>query len=400
MVARYRSVLLVPGSPGLILAALAGRLPLGMSSLALLLLVRATHHSYAIAGLAVGAFAFASAAATPLQGRLVDRFGRACVLAPCAVGQALVLITFVLASAHGAGGAALVTLAVLAGALTPPISPTTRALFRELFCDPHVRDTAYALDSVLLESVFLIGPLIVALVVGFSSPEVAVVLAGAVCVIGTALFVRSPLTRDPVTRRTSAPRVAALSNPALRGLLVPVALTGVGMGAMEVGLPSLALHLGSRPATGVLLAAWSVGSITGGLLYGGRRWSSPVSRRYRMLLMVAVLFSAPLILARSIPEGLVCSLLAGLSGAPMFACQYALVSRVVTPGTENEAFAWVAAALVGGLATGSAIGGAVIGPGGVSAPFVISCAALSLAATMAVRAREPIEAVPAQRSAS
>jgi predicted MFS family arabinose efflux permease len=312
----------------------------------------------------------------------------------------LVLIAFVLASAGGAAGAALVGLAAVAGALTPPISPTTRALFRGLFCDPHVRDTAYALDSVLLEAVFLVGPLIVALVVGFSSPEVAVVVAGVVCVTGTVLFVSSPLTRDPVRRGSGAPRVAALSNPALRGLLVPVALTGVGMGAMEVGLPSLALHVGSRPDTGLLLAAWSVGSITGGLVYGGRRWSSPVSRRYRTLLMVAVVFSAPLILARSIPEGVVCSLLAGLTGAPMFACQYGLVSRVVTPGSENEAFAWIAAALVGGLSAGSAIGGAVIGPGGVSAPFAISCAALALAAAMAVRAREPAVAVPAQSIAS
>src|SRR5437762_13038043 len=103
-----------------------------MSSLAILLLVRATHHSYAIAGLAVGADALASAAAAPVQGRLVDRFGRLRVLAPCAVAQAIVLVAFVLASSADASGLALVPLAALAGALVPPVSPTARALLREV----------------------------------------------------------------------------------------------------------------------------------------------------------------------------------------------------------------------------------------------------------------------------
>ncbi len=385
MVAKYRSVLSVPGSPALILSALVGRLPLGMSSLAILLLVRATHHSYAIAGLAVGAYALASATAAPVQGRLVDRFGRLRVLAPCAVAQAIVLVVFVLASSGDASGLALVPLAALAGALVPPVSPTARALLREVFHDPSVRDTAYALDSVAQEVVWITGPLVVALVVGFSSPEVAVLLVAVVCVMGTVLFVRSPLARGSGTRAAHEPRVAALANRELRVLLAPMALIGTGLGATEVGLPSLALHAGSRPATGLLLAVWSVGSMVGGLWYGAHVWNSTLSSRYRLLLAAAVVCTAPLILARSVPEGIIGSLLSGLTIAPVFSCQYALVGRVATPGTENETFTWFSAALVGGLAAGSAIGGASIGPGGVSAPFVISCLATAGAAAIALR---------------
>jgi len=102
---------------------------------------------------------------------------------------------------------------------------------------------------------------------------------------------------------------------------------------------------------------------------------------------------AILIAARTIPEGAIGSLLAGLTIAPVFSCQYALVGRAVTPGSETEAFTWVSAALIGGLAAGSAIGGAVIGPGGVGAPFVISCLASLLAVVIAVgtrtRVRQP-----------
>jgi predicted MFS family arabinose efflux permease len=181
--------------------------------------------------------------------------------------------------------------------------------------------------------------------------------------------------------------VAALSSPGLRAMLPPVALAGMGLGAVEVGLPSLALHAGSRSASGLLLAVWSAGSLAGGLWYGARTWRSPLAVRYRNLLVIAVAFMAPLIAARSVPAGLACSLLAGLTIAPMFSCQYLLVSRTVSPGSETEAFTWVAAALVGGIGAGSAAGGAVIDAAGVAAPFALACLATGAAALCAVRVR-------------
>src|SRR5262249_3766026 len=131
MVSRYRSVLSVHGSRALILSAMVGRLPLGMGSLALLLLMRETHHSYAVAGVAIGAYALASAAAAPLQGRLVDRFGRTRVLMPCAAAQAVALVAFALTCSSDGSGAVLVPLAALAGAAAPPVPATMRALLRE-----------------------------------------------------------------------------------------------------------------------------------------------------------------------------------------------------------------------------------------------------------------------------
>jgi MFS family permease len=392
MVAKYRSVLAVPGSPALIVSALLARLPLGMYSLGFLLLVRGTGHSYAVAGVTVGAFAFANAASAPPQGRLVDRFGRARVLPPFALLQAIVLIAFVLASNGHAGDPVLVVLAGLAGALMPPVSPTARALMREVFPDPVIRDTAYALDSVVQEVVWISGPLLVSLVVEVTSPSVAVLMLAVVCVTGTLVFVRSPLARGSGTRAAHEPRQAVLANAELRILMAPVALMGVGLGAIEVGLPSLALHAGSRAASGLLLAMWSLGSMTGGLWYGARIWHSSITSRYRVLFLVAVAFSAPLIIARTIPEGVIGAFLAGLAIAPVFSCQYSLVGRAATAGAETEAFTWVSAALVGGLAFGSAIGGALIGSVGTSAPFVFSCCATAVAALLALRAREPVAA--------
>jgi MFS family permease len=384
MLPRYRSVLATPGAARVFASALVARLPQGMAPLAVLLLVRGATHSYAVAGLAVGAEALATAGCAPLVGRLVDQVGRRKVLAPLAGTQAAVYVLLVVAAEAHAGPPVLVLLAGVGGALLPPIAPVVRVLLRELFQDVAVRETAYSLEAVLQELIWMTGPLLVALLIAFTSAALAVGLLGAVCVTGTTAFLRSPLMRsgDGRTGVDRAGRRSALANPELRAMLAPMALTGAGLGAIEVGLPSLALHAGSRPASGLLLALWSLGSMLGGLWYGSRVWRSPLQRRYRTLLVLAVICTAPLIAARSIAAGMLCSLLAGLTIAPMFSCQYALVGRSVSAGSETEAFTWMSAALIGGLAAGSAIGGAVIGPAGVSAPFVVACLATVLAAAL------------------
>jgi MFS family permease len=391
MLAKYRSVLSVPGATRLFATALVARMPQGMAPLAVLLLVRGATHSYAAAGVAVGASALATAGCAPLLGRQVDHRGRGRVLLPLAAGQAVMYGLLVVAARTGAGAAALIGLAALSGALLPPVAPVVRALLREVIDDVDVRETAYALEAVIQEVLWITGPLVVALIITLSSPDVAVALLGAVCLCGTLLFLRSPLLRSEAEPEADRPaRVSALASPELRALLGPVALTGTGLGAIEVGLPSLALHAGSRPASGLLLAMWSLGSMAGGLWYGARAWRSPLARRYRVLLTLAVFCTAPLIAARSITAGVVCSLLAGLTIAPVFSCQYALVGRAVSAGSETEAFTWISAALIGGLAAGSALGGAVIAWGGVSAPFLVACLATMLAALLAVGFRVPV----------
>jgi MFS family permease len=385
MVARYRSVLSVPGCARVMATALIARLPQGMTSLGILLLIRTHTGSYAVAGIAVGAYDFATAAGAPLVGRLVDRFGRRRVLGPGAILQTLVLVALVVAAHAGAGAVPLVALSALAGGLWPPIAPSVRALLRDLVTDAKVRETAYALESVVQELVWITGPLVVAGVIAFASPGTAVLLSGTVSICGTLLFVSSPAALGRGSRGARQGRAPVLAIPELRTMLGPIFLNGLAIGAIGVGLPALALHAGSRPASGILLALWSAGSITGGLWYGSREWHASLTARYRALLWTGVICMAPLIAARTIPEGLVGAVLAGLVIAPVFSCQYALVGRSVPSGVETEAFTWVSSALVGGLAAGSALGGGAVAAAGVGAPFVLAVMAMGLAAVSALR---------------
>jgi MFS family permease len=384
--ARYRTVLAAPGARRLYATGVLARLPQGMSTLSVLLLVHHVTRSYALAGLATGVGALFTAVAGPPQGRLVDRLGRSRVLAPCALAQAALFVALVLAARSRAPDAALVVIAGAIGAAQPAIAPSVRALLGILLTDDDVRESAYALESVIQELIFIIGPLLVGVVITIGSPSLALLLCAVVIVLGTGLFVSTPASR---VAREPVPRVHGgllRSHPKLRALLAPVALMGVSIGATDVGLPSLALHAGSRASLAPLLAMWSLGSMVGGLVYGSRRWRGSLPQRYRGLLAVAVVCALPLVFARSIPAGLAGSLLTGLTVAPVFSCQYALVGRVVSDGTQTEAFTWVSAALVTGIAGGSTLAGALIGAWGVSGPFLLTCAALAVAAITATGA--------------
>jgi MFS family permease len=366
-----------------------------MTSLAILLLVRAHTQSFAAAGVAVGAYDFATAGGAPVLGRLVDRFGRRRVLPPVAVAQCLALCALLIAAHAGAGAAALIALSAIAGSLMPPIAPAVRALLRDLLPDPHVRESAYALESVIQEVIWIAGPLVVGAVIAIASPTVAVLISASVCIAGTTLFVASPGARGRGVRAMHGRRPQVLAIAELRAMLAPIFLNGLAIGAISVGLPALALHAGSRPASGVLLAVWSLGSVTGGLWYGARNWRAPLRRRYPLLLLSGVVCTAPLILARTIPEGIVGALVAGLTLAPVFSCQYALVGRAVPDGVETEAFTWVSSALIGGLAAGAALGGVAVASAGFSAPFAVGCAAMALAGFSALGRRGHLERQPA-----
>jgi MFS family permease len=385
----YKAVLARPGALRLLSTALVGRLPQGMSSLAVLLLVREATHSYAAAGAAVGAMALASATGGPLLGRLIDRLGRRLVVGPVAALQACVYVFLALAARAHLGAAVLIAGAALAGALVPPIAPVVRTLLRDLYDDLSVRETAYGMEAIAQETIWIVGPVLATVVITLASPTVAVALLGLIGVGGTLLFLRSPLLdRAQAHEQGHAHRGSALASVDLRWLLAPVALMGFGLGAVEVGIPSLALHDGSRAAAGPLLALWSLGSMAGGIRYSSARWRSALGSRYALLMLLNCALTAPLLAAAgSIGMAGVLSFVAGLAIAPAFSCVYSLVGQVVIPGTEHEAFGWILSGLLAGLAAGSAVAGAVIGPLGVHGPFVLAVVAAGLAAVGATRFR-------------
>ena len=185
-------------------------------------------------------------------------------------------------------------------------------------------ESFYALDAVTQEAIWILGPLIVAASVALASPEVAVLLCAAISATGTLVFCANPASRawrpDGVARQ----RGGALASGGLRVLLCSIVLTGCAWGCLSVGIPALAVHLGSAQDAGILLTLTSVGSLAGGLAYGGRAWAAPLERRYAALLAGIAVSALPLVLVDDLRLAAPLAAVLGLAWAPTMSCQYAL----------------------------------------------------------------------------
>jgi MFS family permease len=391
---RYLQILRTPHVARLFAASLLARLPLGINGLAIVLLVKAETGSFGAAGAAAGALALGSGLCAPLAARLIDRLGTRMlpVLALiCAAG----LLAVIALARTGAPGLALVAAAFLAGAAFPPTSSVLRAEYPRLFADrPALMQGAFALDSVLTESVFTVAPLLTAGLVVLFDPAAAILVSAAAVIAGTiALVAALPPAVEAPAAPASGGRLGALAVPGIRTLVGSMLPVGFAFGALEVALPAFADHEGRPELAGVLIALWALGSVTGGLAYGARpRRGSLTSVHLRVAVLLPVSF-LPLALATSPATMALLVVPAGLMIAPLIATRNELAGMVAPEGARTEAYTWPLTALVAGIALGAAASGALADA--TSWQTAVLAATVAAAAGAAVSAGRRATLVPA-----
>ncbi|MEO6495911.1 MAG: MFS transporter [Solirubrobacteraceae bacterium] len=384
---RYGLVLRAPHVARLWAVTTIARLPIGINSLAMVLAVRAETGSFAAAGAAAGAHALTVGLSSPLQGRLVDRVSPRRAVPPLIAFHAVMMLLFV-ALLPTASVGILIAVAALAGLGQPPWSSLLRAMWPRLLGDEALITTAFALDSTIVELVFVLGPLFVAAAVAVAAPEAALLASVVFVVVGTALLLSSPAVRawESEVPQARGPFGALAS----RGLLTVVLATvpvGVAFGAFEISLPAFAEEHGNASDAGILIAVWAIGSGIGGLAYGGVNWSRPLRQRWLMLSGLLGLSLLPALLAPSTGVLIALLLLAGAFIAPAIASGSQLMGTLAPPGMTTEAYAWGPTALVVGVAGGSAAGGALAESYGWRAPIVLAAAMALGGAGIAVMRR-------------
>lgn len=397
----YASILGTPGIAILLVSTLIGRLPIGINGLAVLLYVREISGSYAIAGLVTGALALGSAIGAPLQGRLVDRRGER-MLIPLASGHAAGLLLLWALGSVGAPTAGLAAVALLAGAGNPPTSSVLRSRWPYLLAGrPELIKGAFALDSVMIEVIFVTGPLLTAAIVAAVGAEFALAVSAAFALGGTSAFVLALAGRPgPEPDRSSrAFGLGALASPGLRTLIAASLPVGFLLGSIEVALPAFSEAVGDRAFAGVLLATWSAASGVAGLLYGARPLRAPLARVHLWLAALFPLACLPLVLATSPLSMAFLAILAGLPIAPLIASRNQLVGNVAPAGSAAEAFTWPLTALIAGIALGAAVAGGLAEAEGWSAPVLagvaFAAAGAALLAFQRRRLEPPVALAPA-----
>lgn len=384
---RYRRVLRAAHVGPLVAATLVAALPIGMSTLAIVVFIQRETGSYAAAGVVAAALAAGVALVTPVLGRLIDRGGQAAVLLPCAVLSPLGLAAIALGGADAPLGV-LAAVAFLTGGSTPPVLSCLRSMWPVLLDeDPALIRTGLTIDALLLEAAFIAGPMLAAGLIAAVSPQSALLTAACATLVGSLAFVvATPLRRPGATQRTDRRLLGPLRSRALRTMLLATFPIGVILGGFDVIAPAIGEEISGRQSVGgVLIALTALGSALGGLWWGTRAGGAP-ARGYLRAACLMPLGMALVAVPNDIALVAVLALLLGAPFAPFSAAGGELVHRLAPAGMGTESFTWITTALVGGVAGGQALAGPVIEQAGWRSA-ALACAAVGVAGAALLVAR-------------
>ena len=375
-------------------------MPIGMVGFSMLMFLRESLGNFTLAGLAVGVNFVSMAAAAPIQGRIIDRHGPERLLRVTAVVTTLALCGVMAATLSQLPFVVIAILAGLAGVFANPITTLTRTMWRHLFDDEEDRRTAFAMDAVLIELNFTLGPAIVALVLAFLGATAAFALTIAVVASSAVIYLASGALK--LFKRVAATErhlLGPLTEPRL--LVVFIAMLGIttGFGILEVGYPAFSTFLGVGALAGVLLALNSLGSAIGGAIYGGLQFKSRIERQFAVCML---LMAIPFGLHAAWLDPVFFGILAFLSGAliaPTLTAHAVLVSRLAPPKYATEAFTWSSTFIVTGLGAGMAVGGALAEHAGLPTMFLASGTLILVMGVWAWFALSPAHGPRAQQAA-
>jgi len=376
---RYARLLREPGVGSSVFASIIGRLPIGIAAFAIILFVQARTGSFAQAGTASACYVLGLGLWAPVIGKLIDRLGPRPVLIATAVGYPLALVALIILGLSSASVLWVGACAMLAGAMLPPVTICMRALLPRLLRDSGQLHTVYSIDSVLIETMFIVGPLLVAVFVAHGSSSGAVALAAFTGGVGSLIFLYAPVIgawkaeTAPVQRNLFGP----LHDARLRRLFVATFLYSTAFGLFEIAVTAFATHAGMPAAAGALLAAASIGSALGALVYGSHDWRWPVHRQFvaaLLLMAFGILLLVPV--SNVYFFGVLC-VIGCLPMAPVLAVQSVLTSRIAPPSMAAESFTWGGTCLLAGIGAGTTAGGFLVEQG--SSSMALSAAAMMTA---------------------
>jgi MFS family permease len=299
----------------------------------------------------------------------------------------------VAATSLGAPVVVLVACGFLAGFAIPPTSSVLRSMWPSVLRDqPDLIPVAYALDAVLIELIFVLGPLVTAIVATVLSPPAALIVSAASVVAGTVMFTALPPSRAmrPERDRPDTGVWGALASPGVRTLVLTSLPAGVAVGICEVTIPAFSHEMGTAAAAGILLALWSVGSACGGLVYGALPHRPPLNRVHLVVTACLPICLLPLALAPSVAVMALLVIPAGMFVAPLLATRNELIGWVAPEGSRTEAYTWPVTAFVGGIAVGSALAGSIVENASWRTAFLIAAATAFVGTIVAVAGRRTV----------
>jgi len=382
----YTRLFAVPGSRVFSFAGWVARLPIPMLGLGALLLVEGRTGSYGLAGAVSGTLALSFSVASPQWARAMDHRGQGRVLRWAMTAYFLSGFAFVGAVVAGGPRWSWFLLAALTGAAGPNIGSLVRARWVAALEDAERRQTAFALEAVVDEVVFVVGPPLVTLLATLVVPP-AGFLTGIVLGTVGGFWLAGQRRTEPAVQPAD-PDVPVRRFAALTPAVIVVASTyiaiGAVFGAVDVVVVGFTDVQGAPALAGLALAVYAGGSLVAGLAYGVVKLPGTLTSRF---LGTAVLFGVAAQLlwgVASVAILVVAGFLAGLTIAPVLVSGTSLVESRVPRSALTEALTWTTTGLTLGVTAGSALAGSAVDHWGAQTAFAVPALAAALAALVAL----------------
>ena len=152
-----------PGALRFSSAGFVGRMPMAMFGLGTVLLIASVTGRYGLAGIVAAVGSVSYAVCAPQAARLSDRFGQRRVLRPLVIFFAGSTVALICCAEFRAPLWTLLVTGAVAGASMPSLGSMVRARWSVLLGGSGLLHTAFSLESVLDETIFVIGPALVTL---------------------------------------------------------------------------------------------------------------------------------------------------------------------------------------------------------------------------------------------
>ncbi|WP_020389984.1 MFS transporter [Kribbella catacumbae] len=369
MLKPYVHLMRRPGARAFFVAGIVGRMPISMLGLGIVILIARESDSYGLAGAVSGVAVVAGALTGPVQGRMVDRFGQRILILAGTVLCTIALAGLLVAVRADAPSWVLYLVSFVAGGTRPQVGSFVRARWTHLLGRGRALQTAFALEAVGDEVVFIVGPVLVTALATQVSPYAALAAAG-VLGLGGGIWLAALRASDPPGRgKSDGTEKAPL--PWLSLLLLSIIGLGLGatLGSAEVVTVAFTEEQGQPGMSGVVLAVWALGSLLAGLWYGSVHWRAPVERRLLLGTIALAITLAPLPWVGNILALGAVLFGAGLTIAPTMVAVTACVEEWVPPQRLTEAITWTVTGLLLGVAPGNAAAGHAVDIWGASTAY-------------------------------
>lgn len=397
----YARVLRTPRALPFVIAGALSRFPRSTLSLCVILLVSSTFGSFTAAGATTGVLVAGMAIAAPFWSSRMDRHGQRGVLAIALVCMlAATSFLAVLALVEAPLPWWLVA-AGLVGLTSPDIPSAVRARWTGLV-DGRERTTAFAVETIVDQTVFVTGPPIVTLLAAAAHPLLGLAFAVVFGVAGAAWLIAQRSTEPEIVERTGPRRIAILPPPGVLPIAIACAGLGAMFGAFDVSSVAWSEYLGEPWLAGIAMAILAVGIAIGSVVVGARVSKRPAVGRFLTFLGVGAIGFGLLPLVAEGPWLMAVVPVAGLLVSPVMVTGIAIVASRAPRDRLTESLAYPTAGMSIGLPVGATFAGASFDAAGPAAGFLTCALALTAAFVIAavgegIRSLRLVAAPPSDR---